>query len=55
VEDVADDDAVDEDDLELLPHALTHTATTNRQAAIRASLLGRMATIIRALLASCKP
>jgi len=55
VDDDDDADVADEDDLELLPHALTNAATTNRQAAIAASLLGRMASIIRALLASCKP
>src|ERR1700733_3385561 len=52
-DDAADDEDDDEDDLEL-PHALINAAMTNRQAAIRASLLGRMASIIRALLASCK-
>jgi hypothetical protein len=56
VEDVAGDDDVDlELLLLLLPHALTNAATTNRQAAVDASLLGRMASIIRALLAWCKP
>jgi hypothetical protein len=47
----ADADADEVDDFELEPHALTIAAIRNRQAAIAASLLVRMAWLIPALLA----
>jgi hypothetical protein len=51
------DEAVDDvDDLELeLPHALTAAVITNRQAAIAASLLKRMALLIPRLSSLVQP
>jgi len=54
---VPDDDEADDADVELdfeLPHALTTAAIRNRQAAMAASLLKRMASLILGSPRSCR-